>query len=97
MGKVNERVVAELLPDEAERRGLLSDSQFGRRKRRSAIDAVANMVDRAHAPWREGSVACVLRMDIKAAFPSVGRGRLVHTVKGKGNNGDLIRCTASFL
>jgi hypothetical protein len=29
MGKVVEKVVAELLSDEAERRALLSDSQFG--------------------------------------------------------------------
>jgi len=55
------------------------------------------MVDRAHAAWRDGSVAGVLLMDIKAAFPSVGRGILVHTMKGKGIDEDLIRWTASFL
>jgi hypothetical protein len=97
MGKVIEKVVAELLAEEAERRGLLSDGQFGSRKRRSAIDTTAIMVDRAHAVWREGSVTGVLLMVIKAAFPSVGRGRLVHTMKGKGIDGDLIRWTASFL
>jgi hypothetical protein len=97
MGKVMEKVVAELLAEEAERRGLLSDGQIGSRKRRSAIDAAAIMVDRAHAAWREGSVAGVLLMDIKAAFPSVGRGRLVHTMKGKGIDVDLRRWTASFL
>jgi hypothetical protein len=91
MGKVIEKVVAELLAEEAERRGLLSDGQFGSRKRRSPIDTVAIMVDRAHAAWRQGSVAGVLLMDIKAAFPSVGRGRLVHTMKGKGIDGDFIR------
>jgi hypothetical protein len=48
MGKVVEKVVAELLPEEAERRGLLSDGQFGNRKRGSEIDAAAIMVDRAH-------------------------------------------------
>jgi hypothetical protein len=36
-------------------------------------------------------------MDIKAAFPSLGRVRLVHTMKGKGIDGDLIRWTARFL
>jgi len=35
-------------------------------------------------------------MDIKAAFPSVGRGRLIHTMRGKGMDRDLIRWTASF-
>jgi len=55
------------------------------------------MVDRAHAAWSEGSVAGVLLMNIKAALPSVGRGRLVHTLKGKGIDRGHIRWTASFL
>jgi len=44
-----EKVVAELLFDEAEGRALLRDGQFGSRKKRSAIDAPAITVDRAHA------------------------------------------------
>jgi len=36
-------------------------------------------------------------MDIKAAFPSVARGRLIHAVKAKKIDGDLIRWTKSFL
>jgi hypothetical protein len=49
MGKVGEKVAAELLSEEAESRGLLSDGQFGSQRRWSAIDAAAIMVDRAHA------------------------------------------------
>jgi hypothetical protein len=49
MGKVVENVVPELLSEEDERRGLLNDGQFGSRKGRSAIDARAIIVDRAHA------------------------------------------------
>jgi len=73
MGKVVEIVVAERLFDEAERRGLLSDGQFGTRRGQSAIDAVAIMVDRAHAAWNGGHIAGVLLMDIKAAFPSMAK------------------------
>jgi hypothetical protein len=36
-------------------------------------------------------------MDIKAAFPSVARGRLIHAMKAKKIDGDLIRWTESFL
>jgi hypothetical protein len=97
MGKVIDKVVAELLAKEAERRGLLSDGQCVSRKRQSAINAPAIMVDRAHAAWREGSIAGVLLLDIKAAFPSVGRGKLVHTMKGMGIDRDLILWTACFL
>ena len=90
MGKVVEKVVAELLAEEAERRGLLSDGQFRCRKRRSEISAAPIMVDRAHTAWREGSLAGVLLMDIEAAFPSAGRGRLVDTINGQGIDGDHI-------
>jgi len=63
MGQVVEQVVAELLSEEAERRGLLSNGQFGSREGRSAIDAVAIMVDRAHAAWMTGHITGMLLMD----------------------------------
>ena len=97
LGNIVEKVVAELLTEEGERRGQPSDGQYGSRKRRSAIYAAAVMVDRAHAAWREGSIAGALLMDIKAASLSVGRGRLIHTKRGKGMDRDLIHWTASFL
>jgi len=97
MGKVVEKVVAELLSDEADRRGLLSDRQFGSRKGRSAIDAAPMMVDRADAAWRSGHITGVLPMDVKAAFPSVAKGRLVNVMKVRKMNRDLIRWTASSL
>jgi len=97
LGKLVDKVVADLLSEEAERRGLLSDGQFGSRKGRSAIDAVAIMVDRAHAAWKNGHITGVLLMDIKAAFPSVPKGRLVNLMKVRQMDGDLIRWTESFL
>jgi len=90
MGHVVEKVVAELLPDEAERRGLLSDVQFGCRRGRSAIDAAAIMVDRAHSAWRDGHIAGLLLINIKAAFPSVAKGRLVNLMNVRQLDGDLI-------
>jgi len=91
MGKVVKKVVAELLSNEAERRGPLMDRQCGSRRGRSAIDAAAIMVDRAHAVWKGGHLAGVLLMDIKAAFPSVAKGRLVNQMKVRQMDGDLIR------
>jgi len=55
------------------------------------------MVDRAHRAWREGHIAGVLMMDIKAAFQSVGRGTLIYTMRGNEMEGDLIRWMASCL
>jgi len=74
MGKVVEKVATELRSEEAARRGLLSDGQFGSRNGRSAIDAAAIMVDRVHAAWTNGHITGVLLMDIKAAFPTLAKG-----------------------
>jgi len=97
IGKVVEKVVAELLAKEAGIRELLSNGQYGNRKRRLAINVAAIMVDWAHPAWREARIAGVLLMDIKTAFRSVGRGRQIHTMRGKGMDWDLVRWTASSL
>jgi len=97
MGKVVEKEVAELLSDEGQRRGLLSNRQFRSRRVRLAIDAAAIMVDRAHAAWRDGHLAGMLPRDIKAAFPSVPQGRLVNLMKVRKMDRDLIRWMESFL
>jgi hypothetical protein len=91
MGEVVEKVVTELLSEEAKRRGVLSDGQFGSRKWRSAIDAAAIIVDSAHATWTIDDITGGFLMDIKAAFPSVAKGRLVNLIRVRQIDGDLIR------
>jgi len=97
MGKMVGKVVAELLSEVDERRGLLSNGQFGSRKGRSAIDAAAIVVDRAPAAWTNSHITGVLLIDIKAAFPSVAKGRPVNLMKVRQMGGDLVRWTESFL
>jgi hypothetical protein len=63
----------------------------------SAIDPAAIMVNRVHAEWKEDNITGVLLMDIKSAFPSLVRGRLIHAMMPKQIDGDLIRWTESFL
>ena len=92
-----ETAVAELLSDEAEKRALLSDSQFGSRKKCLVIEAAAIMVDRAHSASKEDNITGVLLIDIKAAFKSVGRGRRIHVMKTKRIDGDHSRWTESCL
>jgi hypothetical protein len=91
MGKVVEKVDAELLSEEAERSGLQSDGQFGSRKGWSAIDAPAIMVDRAHAGCTNGHITGVLPMDIKSAFPTLAKGRLVNLIQVRQMDGDLVQ------
>jgi len=80
----------ELLSEEADRRGLLSDRKFGCRKGWSAIDAVAIMVDRAHAASTNCHITAMLRIDIKAVFTSVAKGRLINLMMVRKMDGDLI-------
>jgi hypothetical protein len=55
------------------------------------------MVDRAYAAWTHGHITGVLLMDIKAAFPSVAKGRLVNLMKVRKMDGDLIRWKQSVV
>jgi len=97
MGKVVKTIDVERLSEEAERWGLLSDRQFGSRKRRSAIDAAAIIVNRALAAWTNGHITAMHLMGIKAAFPSVANGRLVNLMKVRQMDGDLVRWTQRFV
>ena len=96
MGKVVKKVVTDLLSEEAERRRLHTEGVFRRRKGRSAIDAAAIMVDRAHTPWTNGRNTGFLLMDIKPAFPSVAKGRQVNIMKVRQMDGELIQWTERF-
>jgi hypothetical protein len=61
------------------------------------MDGAAIMVDRANAAWANGHITGVRLMDIKAAFPRVEKARLVKLVQVRQIDGDLGRCTESFL
>jgi hypothetical protein len=55
------------------------------------------MVNRAHSAWKEYHITGALLMDIKAVFASIARGRLIHAMKGKRIDGDLIQWTEIVL
>jgi len=55
------------------------------------------MVDGAHSAWKEDNITGVHLMHMKAAFQTVVRGRLIHAMKGKRIDGDLIGWTESWL
>jgi len=81
---VVEKVAAVLLSEEAERRGLLSDGQFGSKKGLSAIDAVASMVDRAQAAWKTATLqACSIW--ILGSVPERGKRKTSQLNEGQGN------------
>lgn len=62
-----------------------------------AVDVAVVMVDSSHPAWREGHITGIFLMDIMAAFLSIGRGRLIDTMRGEGMDRDLVRWRASCL
>jgi len=97
LGKVVEKVAANAIAEECERRQLLHDGQFGCRKRRSAIDAVERLMKRVEEAWGRGNTAAVLLMDVKGAFPHVAKGNLIKRMEEMGFEADLVRWVESFM
>jgi len=48
------------------------------------------MVDRVHAAWTNGHITGLLLVDIKAAFLSMAKGRLVNFMMVRQMDGELI-------
>jgi len=81
MRTVVEKVVEKQVSEDAERRGLLSDGQFGNRHGRTAVDAAATLVNKAHSACTDRNITVVLVIDIKPAFLCVANGRLFNRMK----------------
>ena len=70
ISKLFERTAAHLIADHLERRNRLHDGQYGCRKRRWAVGAVAVLMNQA---WKGKKVAGAPPMDVKSAFTNVSR------------------------
>ena len=97
LGKVTEKVVAELISGWCESNNLLHQGQMGSRKNRSCVDAVARVMNQVEESWQRGNVAALLLMDVKGAFDYVSRNHLLRHMKKMGVDGSLISWIASFL
>jgi len=99
VSKLVERTAAHLIADHVERRKGrgLHDGQFGCRKRRSCVDAVATLMNCTQLAWGEKKVAGALFMDVKSAFNNVSRTHLSRRMEALEIEPDLIRWTGSFM
>jgi ribonuclease HI len=97
LGKVVEKVTANLIAEAAERLGGLHQGQFGGRKKRSAMEAAATVIIETEAAWREGEMMGALMMDVKGAFPTVNRQCLIKKMREMGIDEDLAGWTSSFM
>jgi len=96
ISKLVERTAAHLIADHLERRGMLHDGQYGCRKRRSAVDAVAVLMNRTQQAWQGKRVVGAL-MDAKSAFNNVSRPVLSRRLVELGIEPDLVRWTDPFM
>jgi len=97
LGEVVEKVAANGIAEECERRRLFHDGQFACRKRRSAIDAVGRLMKKVEEAWGRGNTAAVLLMDVKGAFPHVAKGNLIKRMEDMGFEADLVGWVESFM
>jgi len=97
ISKLLERTAADLIADHLERKRGLHEGQFGCRKRRSCVDAVAIMMNRTQQAWEQKKIAGALFMDVKSAFNNVDKTFLGKWMEELGLEADLIRWTMSFM
>jgi ribonuclease HI len=97
LGKVVEKIAAEAIADHCETTGGLHLGQMGNRKQRSAIDAVACLIQSTHEAWKRKQLMGALFIDVKGAFDHVNPRRLVIRMRELSLDGDLIRWVQSFL
>lgn len=73
LGKVCERVVADILSEWCEVSYILHEGKMDSRRQRNTIDAIAREVDRVQKACMEGKIAGMLLIDVKEAFDHVSR------------------------
>ncbi|ODM18159.1 hypothetical protein SI65_06030 [Aspergillus cristatus] len=97
LGKVVEKVAADAIAHHCETMGVLHPGQMGGRKQRSAIDAVACLIQNTHEAWKLQQLIGALFLDVKGAFDHVNPSRLIARLIEFNLDGDLIRWVQSFL
>jgi hypothetical protein len=81
LGKVVEKVAATALSRLCEEKELLHPGQFGYRKQRSAIDAVAKLIYTTEKAWGKKKHLEALFLDVKGAFNYIAKNRLLSRMK----------------
>jgi hypothetical protein len=91
ISKLVERRSSHLIAEQLERKKGVHEGQYGCRKRRSCIDAVAMRMNRTQQSWGERKIAGALFMDVKYAFNNVSMAHLGKHMEALELEPDLIR------
>lgn len=95
LGKMVEKVAADLISRHCESTGGFHPGQYGCRMKRSAIDTVGVAIAQVQEAWSRGAIAGAVLMDMAVAFPSVARRCLLRKMREAGVGECLVRWTAS--
>ena len=90
ISKLLEHTAAHLIVDHREHKRGLHEGQYGCRKQRSYIDAVAVLMNRTQQAWAGKKVAGAVFMDVKSAFNNGSRAHLGGRMEELGIEADLI-------
>lgn len=91
LGKVLESVIAERILYAVEAYGLLPTNHFGARKQQSAEQALLLLQEQIYIAWRRYLIVSLISFDIKGAYNSVYKERLLQRMKVYGIPEKLLR------
>lgn len=97
VGKVFERVVAEVVCSHLKDNALLSDQQFGFRPGRSTSDLMMLLTRHWQDALDDGKDTIVVALDIAGAFDKVWHNGLLEKLRAKGIQGGLLRLLGNYL
>uniref|UniRef100_A0A0P4VTV9 Reverse transcriptase domain-containing protein n=1 Tax=Scylla olivacea TaxID=85551 RepID=A0A0P4VTV9_SCYOL len=97
VGKVFERVVADVVCRHLQDNYLLSDQQFGFRPGRSTSDLLMLLTGGWQDALDGGLDSVVVALDIAGAFDRVWHGGLLEKLRAKGIQGDLLQLLGDYL
>lgn len=97
LGKVFEKLVADILAEWCEIIHLLHSGQIGLTRQRSTIDPVTQVTNRIQEAWAQGKLEGILVMDIKSTFNNVRRNCLLQTIERIDADSDLMQRTESLI
>jgi len=97
LGKVVEKVVATHIASFCETNAIFHRGQFGCRRGRGALDAVAQLVTEVESAWSKKRTALALLLDVKEAFDRVSKRQPLKRMIQVGIAGNIVRWVDSFL
>ncbi len=95
--KTPESILAKKIDAIAEIHHLLPKTHFGGRKNTSTKHAIHYLVETTYAVWDQGKEASALMLDVTGAFDNVSHSRLIHNLRKRRLDPQMIAWRASFV